>query len=152
VGPSDRGGVQVGSGVLGNGVLEAASLQLMAPLLDMTQSLRRVVRQIVEFREEFNKAQNTQLDLLANLCSSMREISYQLHLRNVLFKQVQVGTGLEVFEGIQQVVKLGEDRGEAETVEVGVAVVPVEVVENAEVADDVGAEKVGNEDKMMRES
>jgi hypothetical protein len=152
-GVSGGSGAQVRSGGLGNGGLsEAASLQLMVPLLDMTQSLRRVVQQNMEFLEEFNKAQNTQLDLLANLCSSMREISYQLHLHNVLFERVQVGDCSEVSEQIQQVAKLGEDGNVMENTEIGVQVGPVEVLEDmemAENAEDVGTENAGNEHETM---
>jgi hypothetical protein len=84
-GNSSGSGVRVGSGGTGNGVaLEDASLR--APLVDLAHNLRRVIRQNAEFREEFSKAQHTQMDLLANLCGSMREISYQLHLRNIMFE------------------------------------------------------------------
>jgi hypothetical protein len=161
-GPSGGNRVQVGSGVPGNtGVSEAASLQLMAPLLDMTWSLRRVVQQGAEFLEEFNKSQNTQLDLLENLCSSMWEISYQLHLCNILSEWAQGGDGSEVSEGIQQVAKLGEDGNVVESAEVGVQVGTVEVVEdsemvenveNAEVTEKVRMENKGNDDEMMKDA
>jgi hypothetical protein len=76
----------------------------------------------------------------------MWEISYQLHLWNVL---AQNGTCLEVLENIQQVVRLGEDGDGMENTEVGLPVGPMEVVESVENME--GVEKKGNDDETMRE-
>jgi hypothetical protein len=150
-GKSDGNGVWVGSGVPGTGVMsEEMILELRA--LDMARNLRRVVRQNVEFREELLKVRNTQLDLLGNLCGSLQEISYQLHLHNAILEKAQEENQSEVLQSIQQVVRLGEGT------EVGVQVEVAEEPENAEnagnveVTEDVGTGNVGGEDEMMKEA
>jgi hypothetical protein len=140
-----RNGSRVGNTGLVSGVVsEAASLQLMAPLIDMAKSLRRVERQNSEFREEILKAQNTELDFLANLCGSLREVSYQLHLGNILREQGRDGDSSDVSESIQQVARVGEDADVGVQPEVAKE---NEVVESTEVPErsEVVTEKVGSE-------
>jgi hypothetical protein len=147
-GKSNRSGNQVGSGV----VSEDMILHLRVPLVDMTRNLRRVVAHNAESGEEFERTLRILLDLLANLCGSMCEISYQLHMRNVMVDQAQDGDQSEVSESIQQVARWGEGA------EVGIQVEPEEVaensevVENAEVMEKVGMENAGGEDETMEDA
>jgi hypothetical protein len=81
----------------GSGVASDDAVLRMPPV-NMARNLRRVVVHNTEFQVEFNQAQHMQLDLLANLCGTMREISSQLHLQNILFEKAQGRVDSEVSE------------------------------------------------------
>jgi hypothetical protein len=144
---------------VGNGVAsEDAILHLRAPLADMARNLRRIVAHNAEFREEFEKTSRALLDMFANLCGSMREVSYQLHLRTLMAEQAQEGAQSEVSESIQQVARVGEGAEVGIQVETEAVVENTEVAENAEVAEDaevaenVGTEKLVGEDETMEDA
>jgi hypothetical protein len=151
-GNSGGGGVQVGNGVA------SGDASLRAPLVDMARNLRRVVSQNAELLEELNKSQNTHMDLLADLCRSLHEITFQLRQRNLLWEQVYCRNSSEVSESIQLVPKLVEHSESGVQVEIPEV---TEDAENMEVTEDVGnderAEKVGTgnagvEDETMKEA
>jgi hypothetical protein len=152
-----KSGSRVGNtGSVSGVVSEAASLQLLAPLIDMAKSLRRVECQNSEFQEEILKARNTELDLLTNLCGSMCEVSYQLHLGNILREQGRDGGRSDVSESIQQVARVGEDADVGVQLEVAKeteVVESTEVPERSEVVTEkVGAENVGGEGETMEDA
>jgi hypothetical protein len=123
--------------------------QLKVPLMSMARNAQRSVSQHAELLEEFQRSQNILLDLVANLCSLLREIPYQLHVRNAGFEETGSQGTSEVSELVQQAPKY------IESVEVGVQAENTEVVEvaevagNAEVAERVRTEGAGREDETM---
>jgi hypothetical protein len=140
-------GTRVGGGALS----EEALLELRAPLGSMARNFRKLVAQNAEFLEEFRRSQSTQMDLIANLCTSLREVPYQLHLRNLGLEASGRDTS-DVSESVQQAPKLTDSS------EVGVQVGVEEVAEETEipgvaevtdVAENVGTENVGGGDETM---
>jgi hypothetical protein len=153
MGRSDGNGKRVGSGVPENrATSEGASLDLRAPLVSMARNFQKLVAQNTEFLEGFHRSQNTQLDLIANLCTSLCEVPYQLHLRNMGLEEAKDRNTSEMSESVQQALKL------TESAEIGIQVVPEEVAENseipevAEVTKKVGMENVGGEDETMEDA
>jgi hypothetical protein len=154
-GRSDGNGDRVGAGEVGR-ASEEALLQLKVPLMSMARNARGSVSQHAELLEEFQRSQNILLDLVTNLCTSLCEIPYQLHMRNNMLEQG--GMSSEVSDSIQQVPKLVE-RSEVgiqvESADVPeIAEVPevVEVAENTEVVEKVGTEGAGGEDETMEDA
>jgi hypothetical protein len=120
--------------------------------MSMARNFRRTVAQQAELLEEFQRSQNILLDLVANLCTSLREIPYQLHVRNAGLEEAGSRGASEVSESVQQAPKF------TESAEVGVQAentdLPevAEVAENAEVTENVGAEVAGGEDETMEDA
>jgi hypothetical protein len=153
VGRSNGNGDWVGSGVPKDRAMsEGTSPDLRVPLVSMACNFRKLVAQNAEFLEEIRKVQNTQLDLIANLCMSLREFPYQLHLRNMGLEEANDRNTLEVSGSVQQALTL------TESAEVGIQVVSEEVEDNseipevAEVAEKVGMEGAGGEDETMEDA
>jgi hypothetical protein len=121
----------------------------------MARNFRRAVAQQAELLEEFHRSQNTLLDLVANLCTSLHEIPYQLHVRNTVLEQG--GTSSEVSDSVQQVPKLVERsevgiQTESEVAEGLESAGNGEVQVNSGVPEDVGTEDVGGEDETMKDA
>jgi hypothetical protein len=148
---SDGNGDRVGDREVGRASVEALQ-QLKVPLMSMARNARRAVSQHVELLEEFQRSQNILLDLVANLCTLLREIPYQLHVRNEGLEETGSQGTSEVSESVQQAPKL------IESAEVGVQAgntdIPeiAEVAGNAEVVEKVGTEGVGREDETMEDA
>jgi hypothetical protein len=114
-----------------------------------------LVAQNAEFLDEFRKVQNTQLDLIANLCMSLREVPYQLHLRNMVLEEAKDRNLSESSESAHQVPELvaGTEVGvQVESAEVVEVVEVAEVAENTEVAEEVGMEGAGGEVETMKDA
>jgi hypothetical protein len=153
-GRSDGNGTRVGSRVIS----EEALLDLRAPLVSMARNFRRLVCQNAEFLEEFTRSQNIQRDLIANLCTPLREVPYQLHLRNMGLEEAKGRNTSEVSESVQQVPELiagmevGIQVGPEEVVESPEIPEVAEVAENTEVTEKVGTEGAGGEDETMKDA
>jgi hypothetical protein len=131
-GKSDGNRDRVGSGIPKNRVVsEGTSTDLRAPLVSIARNFRKLVAQNAEFLEEFCRSQNTQLDLIANPCTSLREVPYQLHIRSLGLEEVGGRNTSEVSESMQQAPKFTESVDIPEV---------AEVAENAEVTEKVRVE------------
>jgi hypothetical protein len=128
------------------------------PLMSMARNARRSVSQHAELLEEFQRSQNILLDLVANLCSSLREIPYQLHVCNTGLEETGSQGTSEVSESVQQAPKyiesaeVGVQAENTDIPEVAEVAGNAEVVENTEVAGGVGTEGAGREDERMEDA
>jgi hypothetical protein len=150
-GRSDGNGDRVGAGEVGR-ASEEVLLQLKVPLMSMARNFRRTVAQQAELLEEFQGSQNILLDLVDNLGTYLREIPYQLHVRNTGLEEAGSRGTSEVLESVQQAPKF------TESAEVGVQAESTDIPEvaeiagNVEVTENVGVEVAGGEEETMEDA